>query len=59
MLTGWGAFMKEDGNAPEQVDGIISKPPRSRELREMLSRFKPAKSGRKNDFLRTESMTGK
>jgi CheY-like chemotaxis protein len=43
MLTGWGAFMKEDGNAPEQVDGIISKPPRSRELREMLSRFKPIK----------------
>ena len=33
MLTGWGAFMKEDGNAPELVDGIVSKPPRSRELR--------------------------
>jgi hypothetical protein len=31
--------MKEDGNAPEQADGIVSKPPRSRELREMLSRF--------------------
>jgi signal transduction histidine kinase/CheY-like chemotaxis protein/uncharacterized membrane protein affecting hemolysin expression len=41
MLTGWGAFMKEDGNTPEQVDGIVSKPPRSRELREMLSRFHP------------------
>jgi signal transduction histidine kinase/uncharacterized membrane protein affecting hemolysin expression len=39
MLTGWGAFMKEDGNAPEQVDGILSKPPRSRELREVLSRL--------------------
>jgi signal transduction histidine kinase/CheY-like chemotaxis protein len=39
MLTGWGAFMKEDGNTPEQVDGIISKPPRSRDLREMLSRL--------------------
>jgi signal transduction histidine kinase/uncharacterized membrane protein affecting hemolysin expression len=39
MLTGWGAFMKEDGNAPELVDGILSKPPRSRELREMLSRL--------------------
>jgi signal transduction histidine kinase/FixJ family two-component response regulator len=57
MLTGWGAFMKEDGNAPEQVDGIISKPPRSRELREMLSRFKPAKGARRNDFSRTESVT--
>ena len=39
MLTGWGAFMKEDGNAPEQIDGIVSKPPRSRELREVLSRL--------------------
>jgi signal transduction histidine kinase/ActR/RegA family two-component response regulator len=46
MLTGWGALMKEDGNAPEQVDGILSKPPRSRELREVLSRFKPAKNDR-------------
>jgi signal transduction histidine kinase/CheY-like chemotaxis protein len=41
MLTGWGAIMKEDGNVPAQVDGIISKPPRSRELREVLSRFRP------------------
>jgi signal transduction histidine kinase/HAMP domain-containing protein/ActR/RegA family two-component response regulator len=39
MLTGWGAFMKDDDNAPEQVDGIISKPPRSRDLREILSRL--------------------
>jgi len=48
MLTGWGAFMKEDGNAPEQVDGIISKPPRTRELREILRRFTPAKTLSKN-----------
>lgn len=39
MLTGWGAFMKEDGNAPEQVDDIISKPPRTRELRDVLTRL--------------------
>jgi len=39
MLTGWGAIMKEDGNVPLQVDGILSKPPRSHELREILSRF--------------------
>ncbi|HUA38331.1 MAG TPA: ATP-binding protein [Candidatus Sulfopaludibacter sp.] len=39
MLTGWGAFMKEDGNTPEEVDSVISKPPRARELREVLSRF--------------------
>jgi signal transduction histidine kinase/HAMP domain-containing protein len=43
MLTGWGAFMKEDGSGPQDVDGILSKPPRSRELREMLRRFSPAK----------------
>jgi len=50
MLTGWGAFMKDDGNAPEQVDGILSKPPRSKELREILSRFSPGKTknGAKN-----------
>ncbi|HTB84685.1 MAG TPA: ATP-binding protein [Candidatus Sulfotelmatobacter sp.] len=39
MLTGWGAFMKEDGDAPAQVDSILSKPPRFKELREVLSRF--------------------
>jgi signal transduction histidine kinase len=38
MLTGWGAFMKEDGSGPDDVDGILSKPPRSRELRDMLRR---------------------
>jgi hypothetical protein len=45
MLTGWGAFMKEDGSTPSEVDGIVSKPPRSRELREILRRVssnKPA-----------------
>lgn len=45
MLTGWGAFMKEDGSGPADVDGILSKPPRSRELREMLRRFSPARNG--------------
>jgi len=38
MLTGWGAFMKEDGALPAQVDGVLSKPPRLRELRETLLR---------------------
>jgi signal transduction histidine kinase/CheY-like chemotaxis protein/HAMP domain-containing protein len=45
MLTGWGAFMKEDGTGPAEVDGILSKPPRSRELREMLRRFSLARTG--------------
>ncbi|MGA9776913.1 MAG: hypothetical protein WBS33_01445 [Verrucomicrobiia bacterium] len=47
MLMGWGAFMKEDGNLPEKLDGIISKPPRARELRKTLSRFHPAQPGAK------------
>ena len=47
MLTGWGAFMKEDGTSPEQIDGVLSKPPRSRELREILSQFSPGRNGAK------------
>ena len=39
MLTGWGAFMKEDDSAPTQVDAVLSKPPRSREIRETLCRL--------------------
>ncbi len=46
MLTGWGAFMKEDGSGPQEVDGILSKPPRSRELREMIKRFGHVKNGK-------------
>jgi signal transduction histidine kinase/ActR/RegA family two-component response regulator len=40
MLTGWGAFMKEDDSAPADLDALLSKPPRSKELRETLSRFR-------------------
>jgi signal transduction histidine kinase/ActR/RegA family two-component response regulator len=39
MLTGWGAFMKADGELPAHVDGVLSKPPRGKELRETLSRL--------------------
>jgi signal transduction histidine kinase len=45
MLTGWGIHLKEEGSAPAEVDGIISKPPRSRDLREMLHRFRPSRNG--------------
>ena len=55
MLTGWGAIMKEDGNVPAQVDGIISKPPRSRELREILSRFHPAQRNAKGRLMKISS----
>jgi len=54
MLTGWGAFMKEDGTAPEHVDAIISKPPRSKELRDILNRFTPAKPPSKRELRKTE-----
>jgi CheY-like chemotaxis protein len=43
MLTGWGAFMKEDDSAPDELDALLSKPPRSKELRETLSRLMPCK----------------
>jgi signal transduction histidine kinase/ActR/RegA family two-component response regulator/HAMP domain-containing protein len=47
MLTGWGAIMKEDDALPDQVDGVLSKPPRSKELRETLCRLtEPRKSYR-------------
>ena len=42
MLTGWGALMKEDDTVPAQVDVVISKPPGSRELREVLGRLQSA-----------------
>jgi signal transduction histidine kinase/ActR/RegA family two-component response regulator len=38
MLTGWGAFMKGDGAPVVPVDGVLSKPPRIREIRAMLRR---------------------
>jgi CheY-like chemotaxis protein len=41
LLTGWGAYMKEDGDTPAQVDGVLSKPPRLRELRETITRLVP------------------
>ncbi|MDB6022837.1 MAG: Histidine kinase, partial [Pedosphaera sp.] len=34
----WGAFMKRDGDVPTQADGVLSKPPRVNELREVLAR---------------------
>jgi signal transduction histidine kinase/ActR/RegA family two-component response regulator/HAMP domain-containing protein len=39
MLTGWGTMMKEDGDVPAQVDGVLSKPPKIAELFDMLARL--------------------
>jgi signal transduction histidine kinase/ActR/RegA family two-component response regulator/HAMP domain-containing protein len=38
MLTGWGTMMKEDGDLPAQVEGVLSKPPKIGELFEMLAK---------------------
>jgi signal transduction histidine kinase/ActR/RegA family two-component response regulator/HAMP domain-containing protein len=45
MLTGWGAFIKEEDGDQEEADVILSKPPRSRELRETLQKFRHPRSG--------------
>jgi hypothetical protein len=37
MLTGWGAMMKQDGDMPAQIDGMLSKPPKLSELYTMLA----------------------
>ncbi len=39
MLTGWGAFIKGGVTAPADFDGVLSKPPRLRQVREMLRRI--------------------
>jgi len=38
LLTGWGQRLVADGDVPQHVDRILSKPPRIRELREALAR---------------------
>jgi len=37
LLTGWGQGMAEEGRAPENVDRMLTKPPKLRELREALA----------------------
>jgi DNA-binding NtrC family response regulator len=38
MLTGWGTMMTDDESATADVDGVLSKPPRIQEIRELLNR---------------------
>jgi CheY-like chemotaxis protein len=45
MLTGWGTMLKEDGGPCAQVDAVLSKPPRWKELRETLCRLTQAPNG--------------
>ena len=44
MLTGWGTMMKEDGEAAPEVDALLGKPPRIRELNELLLRLTEEKN---------------
>jgi len=38
MLTGWGQRLTVEGSVPPYVDHVLSKPPKLRELREVLAR---------------------
>ncbi|HEY3763334.1 MAG TPA: ATP-binding protein, partial [Verrucomicrobiae bacterium] len=40
MLTGWGALLREEEGKPDHVDIVLTKPPRSRELRSALTRLR-------------------
>lgn len=44
MMTGWGSLMKEDGEKPAHVDGMLNKPPKIRELQEALRQVTPARA---------------
>jgi CheY-like chemotaxis protein len=46
MLTGWGQRLADDGEMPGEVDVLLGKPPKLRELRAALARIAAA-SGRK------------
>jgi CheY-like chemotaxis protein len=39
MLTGWGTMMKDDGETAPEVDALLGKPPRIRELNDLLLRL--------------------
>ncbi len=39
MMTGWGTIMREEGETASEVDAVIGKPPRMRELNDLLLRI--------------------
>jgi CheY-like chemotaxis protein len=41
MLTGWGQRLMDEGDMPEHVDRVLSKPPRLRDLRTALVELLP------------------
>ena len=44
LLTGWGQHLGADGEIPPQVDRVLNKPPKLRELREALASVPTAAS---------------
>jgi signal transduction histidine kinase/ActR/RegA family two-component response regulator len=40
LLTGWGHRMISEGDKPENIDFVLSKPPRLKELRQALARLR-------------------
>lgn len=38
LLTGWGTMLRDEHDIPAQVDGVLSKPPRLKELASMITR---------------------
>jgi signal transduction histidine kinase/ActR/RegA family two-component response regulator len=39
MLTGWGTMMKEDTDVSTRVDAVVAKPPRMKELNDLVVQF--------------------
>jgi PAS domain S-box-containing protein len=46
MLTGWGQRMADEGDLPDHVDRVLSKPPRLRELNAALIEYSHPTRGR-------------
>jgi signal transduction histidine kinase/FixJ family two-component response regulator len=38
LLTGWGTMLKEEGNVPQQVDAVVTKPPKLNDLVEAVAK---------------------
>ena len=47
LLTGWGGRLQADGDIPQEVDAVLSKPPQLKEMRKALSRVMMAEEEKK------------
>jgi len=47
MLTGWGTLINEEGTATPNIDAILSKPPRAKEMQDTLRRVLKKQTARK------------